>query len=196
LNEAPYQASLIKTGQYWCGASIIHQDFVVTAAHCVISRISSDFQVRVGTVFKEIDGEVIGVSKIIFHPYYDRRTNVMDIALIKLRRSITLISGQREIIKMVNQNEELGEGTLTLVSGWGETRNANELNTMLRGVIVPIVGLEKCRNSYPDLSYDVICAGYFETGGRDACSGKQKLFNSHSDCDCYFHELFFLTIFR
>jgi trypsin len=177
LNEAPYQASIFKSGQHRCGASIIRRDFVVTAAHCVQSRVASDFQVRVGTVYKGTGGEIFEVSKIIFHPSNNRRTNLMDIALIKLKGNITLESGEKEIIKMVNQDEVIGDETLALVSGWGSTRNANESNIMLRGVIVPIISFEKCKKSYYDISDEVICAGYLGIGGKDSCQGKNDLIN-------------------
>lgn len=34
-NVAPYQASLLYGGKYFCGGVIVHQRFLLTAGHCV-----------------------------------------------------------------------------------------------------------------------------------------------------------------
>jgi trypsin len=173
LSDVPYQVSIQSQGRHFCGGAIIRPDMIVTAAHCLYTRNVNDVIIRVGTVYQGLGGELFRVSKFIVHPQYNYDTDFMDIALIKLSGSITLRSGLKETIRLADQGELIAEGTLTLVSGWGETRNERELNTVLRGVVLPTVSFEKCRKSYPTISREVFCAGYYETGGRDACQGRK-----------------------
>jgi secreted trypsin-like serine protease len=171
LSDAPYQASLFFDGQHLCGGSIIYENFILTAAHCLLNRVVKNITVRVGTKYNGLGGELFRVIKIINHPLYENQNRFMDIALLQLLRKIVLKSGEKEIIKMANQNEEIVEGSLNLVSGWGETINPSESNKMLRGVIVPIVSMENCKKAYKNLGNEVICAGDFVKGGKDACQG-------------------------
>lgn len=63
------------------------------------------------------------------------------------------------------------------VSGWGETKNENESDKMLRGVSVRYVARQYCLKAYPNLTSDQICAGGV---GKDSCQGKviwKNLFN-------------------
>lgn len=35
ISEAPYQVSLVNKGRHSCGGTIISEDIIVTAAHCI-----------------------------------------------------------------------------------------------------------------------------------------------------------------
>lgn len=48
-NVAPYQASLLYGGKFFCGAVIVHQRFILTAGHCVQRVKPEDLTIAVGT---------------------------------------------------------------------------------------------------------------------------------------------------
>lgn len=107
--------------------------------------------------------------KIHDHPNYDAEITDYDISILLLdddRR----IGSYVPIIALPEADDELEEGEMTFVSGWGATENPDESEAFLRGVELPIVATEKCRKIYRDITDRMICAGY-EDGRKDACQG-------------------------
>jgi secreted trypsin-like serine protease len=173
LSETPYQVSIRNMINHQCGGAIISNKHVISAAHCVILNAPRDLVVRLGSKYRESGGELVRVKTIFVHPNYNPQTYNNDFSLIELSRTVQLIQGVKEIIKLPKTNEPIADGTLTLVSGWGKTTsnsNSNRLSDVLMGVVLPIVNSNKCKGVYSDLTDKMICAGYDE-GGKDSCQG-------------------------
>merc|ERR1719394_2296534 len=90
-NEYPWQVALVSTwnSHYpWCGGTLISSTHVLTAAHCVYEKESSDIQVLLrehntaDSVIKTAD-----VAEIINHPDWDRPTIDNDYAILRLSAS-------------------------------------------------------------------------------------------------------------
>jgi secreted trypsin-like serine protease len=79
---------------HWhCGGSLISEQFVLTAAHCVNHQVES-MVVRVGdkNLQRTDDGanpQEFNVSRVIVHPEYIKRIKYHDVALIQLSRKAT-----------------------------------------------------------------------------------------------------------
>ncbi|XP_054159993.1 brain-specific serine protease 4-like [Oppia nitens] len=87
----PWLVVLLKDGNAWCGGAIISNRWILTAAHCFLSRYSPDhftWAVRVGTNNRNI-GLTYKIDKLITHERFnlDKMLN-SDIALIKTNRPI------------------------------------------------------------------------------------------------------------
>ena len=69
-------------------------------------------------------------------------------------------------------NDKVSPNTEVFVSGFGLTLDSTvKDDNALRGVVVPIVPQNACRQSYPTLlTNQMICAG-LSVGGKDSCSG-------------------------
>jgi len=98
-NAWPWAATLLYKGRYQCTASLIGNDWLLTAAHCFfspftaqpLSNVPQYFAVRLGTVLSSGYSRrlrVASVKRIVLHPHYavDVSTNMRynDVALVQL----------------------------------------------------------------------------------------------------------------
>lgn len=169
ISEAPYQASLQTRGRHQCGAAIISETFILSAAHCTYDISKRYLSVRVGTDRVGFGGEVIKVKEVYQHPLYDTISFNYDFSLIALWSAIRLKPGVKEIIPLPDLNDPIADGAQAFVSGWGDTQNTFDSRYFLRGVFVPIVNQNACKKVYYNLREQMLCAGDMIAGGVDAC---------------------------
>jgi secreted trypsin-like serine protease len=106
--------------QQYCGGTLIDQDSVLTAAHCVKGRTLTPLRVTVGrTVLNSDQGKKRRVARIFIHPRYNRNTSARDAAVLKLSRPVSGIAP----IKLASaaQNHLESPGRYAKVVGWGNT---------------------------------------------------------------------------
>ncbi|XP_060715834.1 transmembrane protease serine 3 [Tachysurus vachellii] len=167
--QYPWQVSLQYQNQYLCGGSLITNQWIVTAAHCVYGFANpSLWTVRVGLTDQPVSGAAdLSVKKIFFHSTYHPEGLSYDIALIKLMQPLTF-SGQVQPICLPNYDEGFSSGSMCWISGWGATNTSGAVSVSLHSALVPLLSIRECR--IPGLSPWNICAGYL-TGGTGTCQG-------------------------
>ncbi|KAL7835712.1 hypothetical protein SRHO_G00280590 [Serrasalmus rhombeus] len=165
-NSQPWQVSL-NVGYHFCGGSLINENWVVSAAHCYMSRIEvrlgeHNIQVNEGTE------QFITSSSVIQNPNYNWWTLDSDIMLIKLSQPASLNAYVQPVALPTSCPSA---GTICLVSGWGNTMSSTADSNKLQCLEIPILSRTDCDNSYPGMITDTMfCAGYLE-GGKDSCQG-------------------------
>jgi secreted trypsin-like serine protease len=162
--------------QQFCGGSLIDQDSVLTAAHCLVTP-RRYLRVVVGrTVLSSGQGQVRMVSEITAHPHY--RGNVSDaydVAVLDLTRPV---SGISPITPAPVGSDSLERpGRLATIAGWGNTiaqpaygSDGTNYPDRMRKARVPLVSDTDCRAAYGQEFYPslMVCAG---KKGVDTCQG-------------------------
>lgn len=180
---------------YFCGGTMITDQWILTAAHCV-SGTNGRFQVVSGTtdLVSEAGASVFNVTQVRVHPNYRPHNPVTgayeenDIALVKLDRRydgpVALLSDN------IQADGDLGQGR-AFVAGFGATaplspsvrsqpqffnrstdgRGLFAGSSKLLQTVIPLVSSQICGNQWTALdTRRSICAGY-ELGVRDSCEG-------------------------
>ncbi len=181
--EWPWQALLYIGNEYLCGGTLLHERWILTAAHCLYAIDGSLVAAEEVVVvlgehnFRRSEGseQTHRVLDVYLHPNYDSRTSDSDLALLHLTREAEL--GERvQLIPLVLPDEEAdlaAAGVDAVATGWGATMEGGEVSPVLREVVLPIISRSTCRdlaNGELLITGNMLCAGD-AAGGRDACQG-------------------------
>jgi secreted trypsin-like serine protease len=153
-----------------CGGSLINRQWVLTAAHCFPSDEPAAVRVKAGVTDYIAEGTWLAVEHVAIHKGYSTKTQVNDIALLKLK---TPVGGSvAKTIPMAVAATPLIGRSLE-VTGWGQTSEVGPTVNKLMLVNVPYVKHADCNapEAYDGaIAETMLCAGERE-GGVDACQG-------------------------
>ncbi len=154
-------------GGHFCGGSLVREDWIVTAAHCVQGESPGGIKVRIGLhSLNGTNGSITRyVDDIIIHPQYSGNSLNNDYALLHLTQPVTNF----EPIKLCTDTSHDEEPVMSTTMGWGATQSGGWGSDILLEVDVPID--DSCGNySNSDITNNMVCAGD-SNGGEDSCQG-------------------------
>lgn len=187
--EWPWHAAVLESRQdlYVCGASLLDESWILTAAHCVDDYIPYNseggeriLKARLGeydvsTTAEPHRHEEYPIRRIVLHPQFDNATLVNDIALLELE-SPARRKENIDAVCMPKKNDfKEGSKAKCYVTGWGRMDEKSEHSVVLKEISVPLWNNPSCQNALRQqfgpgytLPSTAICAG---AEGRDACDG-------------------------
>jgi len=201
MGQLPWQVGILQYSYYDskyyenCGGTLVGDQYVITAAHCVEWYTSDDTMVSVGNTIigtpYESKSFLIGVEQIITHPKYDYSgmEPKNDISILRLSEKVDLYKFPH--IKpacLPTKGQEWGYG---VVSGWGMHESGMDgwYQSVLKYVDVELYWPGYCGDiESSKISQDMLCAGWWE-GGKDPCwgdDGGPLVAKSLANSDSYF----------
>lgn len=171
----PWQVALlvggapVGTNSQFCGGSLVLDQWVLTAAHCVhmpmedgsfADLLPQEISILAGTNhLVEGSGDLIPVEAIFRHPSYEGTQFDYDIALIKLARPPnvayqTIEVPDAEYGDILNQ-----QGVTTIVTGWG-LQNGAMLTAELRQAEIQVLDRELCNSAMLEARAEDAAGGF------------------------------------
>jgi len=167
----PWQVALFIDNAWFCGGSIISENYVLTAAHCADG--ASYFDVMAGAHnIRDDENDRVEITSYNgwTHPGWNPQIIENDLALIELPEPVPM----NNIIStscLPNKGEVIEVGSLTTVTGWGlPSDSAGGISPVLREVRdIPVMDSAPCNDYYGIINDGIVCID--TTGGRGSCNG-------------------------
>lgn len=184
LGQFPWQVALLTDlndsfNSQGCGGSIIHEKWILTAAHCYDPAVATTYVAAALTDLNSLNTEfTIKAKRWIVHADYDDQSLDNDIALIELESPLSLSAcgsacAAISLVTQANAATVMPLGASALVSGWGNTVTEGEVfQPYLQWVQLSITGCTSGSALYAssDVTGNMFCAGV-PNYDKDSCQG-------------------------
>uniref|UniRef100_A0A8D1X5G3 Transmembrane protease serine n=1 Tax=Sus scrofa TaxID=9823 RepID=A0A8D1X5G3_PIG len=170
--EWPWQASLQWDGSHRCGATLINDTWLVSAAHCFRiykdpARWTASFGVTINPPKMKR-----GLQRIIVHEKYKYPSHDYDISVAELSTPVPYTNVVHRIC-LPEASHEFHPGDEMFVTGFGALQNDGNSQNHLQQVQVDLIDSKTCNEpqAYNNaITPRMLCAGSLQ-GNRDACQG-------------------------
>ncbi|XP_053665069.1 brachyurin-like [Anopheles marshallii] len=180
--QFPYQIALLSTfptGTGLCGGSVLTNNFILSAAHCVISSgttLASGGTAIIGAHDRTIQEPsqqriAFTAAGIIPHPGYTSTNLRNDIAVVRLNSPIVYTNRiQPTRLPGRSDTRQFG-GMIGTVSGFGRTTDTGSTSPVIRYTSNPVMTNADCNVHWSTTQVQAQNVCQTTDGGRSSCNG-------------------------
>ncbi|XP_058450969.1 brachyurin-like isoform X2 [Malaya genurostris] len=174
--QFPYQVFLrgfvASGGALMCGGSLISNEWVLTAAHCITGV--QRFEIVMGTI-NTASPEVLGTStSFIIHPQYNSNNLNNDIGLIRLDSPVTFSQNIQAVnLPSADRTGETFVDAIATVSGFGRTSNTGPVSPTKNWVNIRVISNAACQSVYGSavVIASTVCGTGADAANQSTCQG-------------------------
>ncbi|XP_026941492.1 transmembrane protease serine 9 [Sagmatias obliquidens] len=172
--EVPWQVSLKEGSRHFCGATVVGDRWLLSAAHCFNHTKVELVRAHLGTAsLSGVGGSPVkmGLRRAVLHPQYNPSILDFDVAVLELARPL-VFNKYVQPVCLPLAIQKFPVGRKCVISGWGNTQEGNATKPdLLQRASVGIIDQKACSALYNfSLTDRMICAGFLE-GKVDSCQG-------------------------
>lgn len=170
--QFPFMAALYHNQQFVCGGSVISENYILTAAHCLHNRDALDMTIILGSIEMVPKMPIVHYfNKTIIHSRFDPINQNFDIALIRLQQPVVLGTSTIDSIELSAEPEEYPANTTATIIGYAVNIGGVYTVDHLKYAYIPIWSRHECNCViYPPIQDHMVCAGHL-LGNVTSCAG-------------------------
>lgn len=157
----------------FCSATLINDQWALTAAHCFHNGegdckqnlTRNGFYLLLGSVTLNEQTPAYQVEEVVIRPGYDCKAKYYDIALVKLAKPVPGLHAI-ELPDAAQEKSVVAAKPQFHVAGWGARSDLGLGSRDLIQASVPVMEYAACKHLRPNLPGGTLCAG--DQGGGDA----------------------------
>ncbi|KAF2364200.1 Serine proteases trypsin domain [Trinorchestia longiramus] len=170
-HSLPWMVGLFIDDRYFCSGSIIDNEWVLTAGHCLHKAKRVEVVAGAQNIHQHEDSQISIVSTELYpHEHYNPVLLKNDVSLIHLPEPLTWSDAIAPVCLPSHSDPDLEPGVIVHPSGWGKSSDASySISDELRVVAVPVISNDVCKEIYSVVTSATVCID--TSDGKGTCSG-------------------------